>query len=238
MVYMRVIIKTHRFMSNLFILNETYTNGLNYNILYVISVLSVLSGILVIISKNPIVSVLFLIGLFLNLAGYLMMLGINFIGLSYLLVYVGAVSILFLFILMLINVRISELVTDNNNSVPLAAIIGIIFNLTLFNLLPSNFVAKGYIYNLGLNQIFTNMDETNNYYTSYGLNLFTSEPSSIYNDDLSFVSSHIWDGALAETSHITSIGSIIYTAYPLWLILTSIILLLAMVGAIVITIKQ
>lgn len=238
MVYMRVIIKTHRFMSNLFILNETYTNGLNYNILYVISVLSVLSGILVIISKNPIVSVLFLIGLFLNLAGYLMMLGINFIGLSYLLVYVGAVSILFLFILMLINVRISELVTDNNNSVPLAAIIGIIFNLTLFNLLPSNFVAKGYIYNLGLNKIFTNMDETNNYYTSYGLNLFTSEPSSIYNDDLSFVSSHIWDGALAETSHITSIGSIIYTAYPLWLILTSIILLLAMVGAIVITIKQ
>lgn len=188
---MRVIIKTHTFMSNLFILNETYTNGLNYNILYVISVLSVLSGILVIISKNPIVSVLFLIGLFLNLAGYLMMLGINFIGLSYLLVYVGAVSILFLFILMLINVRISELVTDNNNSVPLAAIIGIIFNLTLFNLLPSNFVAKGYIYNLGLNQIFTNMDETNNYYTSYGLNLFTSEPSSIYNDDLSFVSSHI-----------------------------------------------
>jgi len=238
MVYMRVIIKTHRFMSNLFILNETYTNGLNYNILYVISVLSVLSGILVIISKNPIVSVLFLIGLFLNIAGYLMMLGINFIGLSYLLVYVGAVSILFLFILMLINVRISELVTDNNNSVPLAAIIGIIFNLTLFNLLPSNFVAKGYIYNLGLNKIFTNMDETNNYYTSYGLNLFTSEPSSIYNDDLSFVSSHIWDGALAETSHITSIGSIIYTAYPLWLILTSIILLLAMVGAIVITIKQ
>lgn len=238
MVYMRVIIKTHRLMSNLFILNETYTNGLNYNILYVISVLSVLSGILVIISKNPIVSVLFLIGLFLNIAGYLMMLGINFIGLSYLLVYVGAVSILFLFILMLINVRISELVTDNNNSVPLAAIIGIIFNLTLFNLLPSNFVAKGYIYNLGLNKIFTNMDETNNYYTSYGLNLFTSEPSSIYNDDLSFVSSHIWDGALAETSHITSIGSIIYTAYPLWLILTSIILLLAMVGAIVITIKQ
>lgn len=238
MVFMRVIIKTHTFMSNLFILNETYTNGLNYNILYVISVLSVLSGILVIISKNPIVSVLFLIGLFLNLAGYLMMLGINFIGLSYLLVYVGAVSILFLFILMLINVRISELVTDNNNSVPLAAIIGIIFNLTLFNLLPSNFVAKGYIYNLGLNQIFTNMDETNNYYTSYGLNLFTSEPSSIYNDDLSFVSSHIWDGALAETSHITNIGSIIYTAYPVWLILTSIILLLAMVGAIVITIKQ
>lgn len=52
-----------------------------------------------------------------------MMLGINFIGLSYLLVYVGAVSILFLFILMLINIRISELATENNNSVSLAVII-------------------------------------------------------------------------------------------------------------------
>jgi NADH-ubiquinone oxidoreductase chain 6 len=56
--------------------------------------------------------------------------------------------------------------------------------------------------------------------------------------DLYFVSSHIWDGALAEASHITSIGNVIYTVYPMWLILTSIILLLAMVGAIVITIKQ
>jgi NADH-ubiquinone oxidoreductase chain 6 len=58
------------------------------------------------------------------------------------------------------------------------------------------------------------------------------------NNDISFVSSQIWDGALAETSHITSIGNIIYTSYPIWLLITSIILLLAMVGAIVITIKQ
>lgn len=225
-------------MQNLFTLNETFTNGLSYNLLYVISVLSVLCAIMVIISKNPIVSVLFLIGLFLNIAGYLMMLGINFIGLSYLLVYVGAVSILFLFILMLINVRISELVTDNNNSVPLAAMIGIIFNLTLFKLLPSNFVAKSYIYSFDSQKVSTNIDPTINSNANYGLSMFFSEQSSIYNEDLSFVSSNVWDGVLAETSHITTIGNILYTAYPLWLILTSIILLLAMVGAIVITIKQ
>ena len=81
-------------MVNLFILNETFTNGLNYSIINFISLTSILCGIFVIISKNPIVSVLFLIGLFLNIAGYLMMLGMNFIGLSYLLVYVGAVTIL------------------------------------------------------------------------------------------------------------------------------------------------
>jgi NADH-ubiquinone oxidoreductase chain 6 len=55
---------------------------------------------------------------------------------------------------------------------------------------------------------------------------------------LANVTSVSWDGYLAETSHITSIGNILYGNYSMWLILTSIILLLAMVGSIVITIKQ
>ena len=218
-------------MWNLFILNETFTNGLNYNILNIISVLSVLCGIFVIISKNPIVSVLFLISLFLNIAGYLMILGINFIGLSYLLVYVGAISILFLFILMLINVRISELVTDNSNSVPLAIIIGILFNVALYASLPSNYVDN--LKTNDIENIFTSklVDQV----TSY-INL--SSTKDIQDNDLSFVSSQIWDGTLIESSHITSIGNVMYTVYPIWLILTSLVLLLAMVGAIVITIKQ
>ena len=54
---------------------------------------------------------------------------------------------------------------------------------------------------------------------------------------LSHVTSMSWDGYLAETSHITSIGNILYGNYSIWLIITSIILLLAMVGAIVITLK-
>ena len=58
------------------------------------------------------------------------------------------------------------------------------------------------------------------------------------NSDISYVTSNIWDGSLAETSHISTLGNVIYTTYPIWLIITSIILLLAMVGAIVITIKQ
>lgn len=118
-------------MHNLYIMNEIITNSLNHNSLHILSLLSIFSGVLVIISKNPVVSILFLIGLFLTIASYLMMLGINFIGLSYLLVYVGAVSILFLFILMLINIRISELVDNSSNSLPLAILIGIFFNLSL-----------------------------------------------------------------------------------------------------------
>ena len=222
-------------MSNLFLLNETFTNGSNHGLLTFISLASILCGIFVITSKNPIVSVLFLIGLFLSIACYLLMLGINFIGLSYLLVYVGAVSILFLFILMLINVRISELSTDNSNSIPLALMIGILFNIVLYKLLPSNLDTSlnSYLY-LG------STGKSSDVSTNFGIHGVGKNVNNISLNDnnLSFVTSHIWDGALAETSHITSIGNILYTSYPLWLIITSIILLLAMVGAIVITIRQ
>ena len=68
-------------MNNLLIIYETHTNGYKTDILDIISLLAVLCGILVIISKNPIVSVLFLIGLFANISCYLIMLGLSFIGL-------------------------------------------------------------------------------------------------------------------------------------------------------------
>ena len=225
-------------MKNLYILIESYTNGYSVESLDIISLISILCGILVIVSKNPIVSVLFLIGLFLSISSYLMVLGLNFIGLSYLLVYVGAVSILFLFILMLINVRISELLSNTSNSIPLAIIIIISFNYPVYQILPYGIaVSNSSTFNLltlrqnTLNEIWYN----NNGYLNKLFNLIGVE---LDKGEISFVTSKIWDGNLSETSHITSIGNIMYTSYSIWLILTSIILLLAMVGAIVITIKQ
>ena len=117
---------------------ETLTNGYKPEILDILSLISIIFGILVIINKNPVISVLFLIGLFFTISCYLITLGISFIGLAYLLVYVGAVSILFLFIVMLINVRISELFTNTNNSIFLAIIIIITFNYAVINILPHN----------------------------------------------------------------------------------------------------
>src|SRR5271154_2063951 len=128
-------------MNNLFLLSETFTNGYRAEILDFISLASIICGILVIISKNPIVSVLFLIGLFLSISSYLIILGINFIGLSYLLVYVGAVSILFLFILMLINVRISELLSNTSNSIPLGIFISLAFSYPIYQILPNSVAA-------------------------------------------------------------------------------------------------
>jgi len=223
------------YMNSLYILNETFTNGYRSEILDIISLAAILCGILVIISKNPVVSVLFLIGLFLSIASYLMILGLNFIGLSYLLVYVGAVSILFLFILMLINVRISELLSNTSNSIPLAIFITIAFNYPLYQILPYS-IASFNSYTVDLNNTLNDI-----WYNNYSDSLnkfFKINGAELDNGQISFVTSKIWDSNLAEASHISSIGNIMYTSYSIWLILTSIILLLAMVGAIVITIKQ
>ena len=191
----------------LYIVNEMTFSRYSVVNLDLVYITAILLGILVIISKNPIVSVLFLIGLFLCISAYLILTGLNFIGLSYLLVYVGAVSILFLFILMLINVRISELLIDSINSIPLAILVGSFFNYFVNNVLPYMVMTNNLLYHFSIKKNLTN------------------------------VTSVSWDGYLAETSHITSIGNILYGNYSIWLIITSIILLLAMVGAIVITLK-
>lgn len=192
----------------LYIINEMTFNGYSAYSLDLLYIIAILLGILVIISKNPIVSVLFLIGLFLAISGYLILTGLNFIGLAYLLVYIGAVSILFLFILMLINVRISELLTDSINSIPLAILLGSFFNYFVNNVLPHMVMTNNLFYNFSIKKKLTN------------------------------VTSVSWDGYLAENSHITSIGNILYGNFSIWLIITSIILLLAMVGCIVITLKE
>jgi NADH-ubiquinone oxidoreductase chain 6 len=214
-------------MNNILLINEYFTNGYRTEILSAISLFSVLCAIFVIISKNPIVSVLFLIGLFFGISSYLIILGLAFIGLSYLIVYIGAVSILFLFILMLINIRISELQSNNSNSIALAVIILMLFNYLLFQILPYEIAV------LNSNNYFNNMlyNFSHNNTEGQGTNYYS-------NNNLLFVTNERWDGNLAEVSHITGIGNIMYTNYNMWLIITSFIILLAMVGAIVITIKQ
>jgi NADH-ubiquinone oxidoreductase chain 6 len=150
----------------LYILKEIIFNGYKDIFLDFLYVAAIICGILVIITKNPIVSVLFLIGLFLSISCYLIMLGLNFIGLSYLLVYIGAVSILFLFILMLINVRISELLIDTSNSIPLAIILGISFNYSVNNILPY-FLANNNNYDISnIIKVFTLSNDVELYHVT------------------------------------------------------------------------
>lgn len=128
---------------------------------------------------------------------------------------------------MLINIRISELQSNTSNSIPLAIAIAISFNYPLFQLLPYNVAIFNNYYNLNsiLYNISLNQDNKK-------VNI------NAYDENIQFVTSNIWDGNLTENSHITSIGNVMYTNYNMWLILASLILLLAMIGAIIITIKS
>ena|SRR5256714_159072 len=194
-------------MDSLYILTETYTNGFIVEILDLISLIAIICGIFVIITKNPIISVLFLIGLFLSISGYLIILGINFIGISYILVYIGAVSILFLFILMLINIKISELLNETNNTIPLAILSTVAFNYPIYQILPYNtIIFNSYIINI--NNIF--YDILYNNYNDYLNKTFK------FNDDIIYyVTSKTWDSNIVEITHITTIGNIIYTNYSI-----------------------
>src|SRR5436189_203935 len=132
-------------MYYLYLISDIKTNGFLIEILDILSLICILFGIYTIISKNPVVSVLFLIGLFSTISCYLILIGLSFIGISYLLVYVGAISILFIFILMLINIRISELLSETNNYLPLAMLSVIPFVYILGQSISFNFIQFGFI---------------------------------------------------------------------------------------------
>lgn len=70
------------------------------------------------------------------------------------------------------------------------------------------------------------------------IEILRKELPRIFKIELETVTSPIWDGNIAESSHITSIGNTLYGNYAMWLIITTVILLLAMVGCIVITLKD
>ena len=211
---------------------EIFSNGYLTGSLDIISITALLCGILIIINKNPIVSVIFLIGLFANISVYLILLGLTFIGLSYLIVYIGAVSILFLFILMLINIRTSELQSNNRNSVSLGLFITILSNFTIFQLLP---------YYMAILNSYSNKLNTILYYLPWNkfseIINYINKTLNIASTSVMFAASSNWDSNMAEAGHISVIGNILYTSHNMWIFIASFILLLAMVGAIIVTVK-
>jgi NADH-ubiquinone oxidoreductase chain 6 len=191
-------------------INEFYNYLIN-----ILQILIVLSGILTILNKNPIISILYLIGLFLSISLYLIILDVTFVGISYLLVYIGAVSILFLFILMLIDIRISELHENNNNNIYLGIIISTIFYSVLYNNINLVFINEYININIWKQFFYFLTDNININYTAY----------------------NNWENTVIENYDLISIGNVLYTNISVLLIIALLILLLAMVGAIKINIK-
>lgn len=101
---------------------------------------AIVSAILVIISKNPVVSVIYLISLILNAALFLIVKGMPFIGISYILIYLGAIIVLFLFVIMMININLTDILETGFNytkNIPLALVVSGLFIYEFINILPS-----------------------------------------------------------------------------------------------------
>src|SRR5499433_2407429 len=93
---------------------------------YMFAVVAVASGVLVVSSRNPVHSVLFLILAFFNAAGLFVLIGAEFLAMILVIVYVGAVAVLFLFVVMMLDIDFAELRSGFVRYLPIGALIGFV----------------------------------------------------------------------------------------------------------------
>ena len=194
---------------------------------------ALLSSVLVITSKNPVIAVVFLISLFINAAGYLILLGVGFIGISYIIVYIGAITVLFLFVIMMINIKLSDILdagSQYTKNLPLALAIGSLFIYEFFNIMPFSFNDVSLLSNI-LNLI-TNL---NVLFSSVASNSDISATQNIVYNTFNPI---VADTTFTNFLQVQAIGQSLYTISAFWLIITSLILLLAMVAPIFISRKR
>lgn len=98
---------------------------------YLFAIVTVTGGLFVVVSRNPVHSVLWLILTFLSTAGLFVLLGAEFVAMLLIIVYVGAVAVLFLFVVMMLDVDFAELKAEMARYVPLAGLIGVVLLMQL-----------------------------------------------------------------------------------------------------------
>ena len=166
---------------------------------YVFSVIAVVSAIMVTVSKNTVHSVFFLILDFISISCLFIMIGAEFLGMIMLIVYVGAVAVLFLFVVMMLNVAQQKnqwiVSKDSSRHIPIGLLISVIIFFELI------IVIGGW---------------------KYKPDLFNSAKSSLENG----------------VSNTHSLGQVLYTDYIHVFQISGMILLIAMIGAIVLTFRQ
>ncbi len=116
---------------------------------FLFSPLIIISSILIIISKNSITSVLYLICVYILSALILLLLGAEFLSVIIVIIYIGAISILFLFVIMMLNLRIVEVYNSLVSYFPIGSFLGIFFFIEFFFLIKNdlNFLTFTYISN-------------------------------------------------------------------------------------------
>ncbi len=189
---------------------------------YFFSSLALLAGIMVIQSRNPVHSVLFLILVFFNAAGLLILLGLDFFAMIFLVVYVGAIAVLFLFVVMMLNIKLNEINEKKLRYLPVGGLLGILFLFEIFLIIDNDLVPVLTI-SPKLNKLATEIYTINH------------DKIILTNDYLQFTD---WYSILDTVPNIQAIGMLVYTYYFYFFLLASLILLVAMIGAIVLTMHK
>jgi NADH-quinone oxidoreductase subunit J len=164
---------------------------------YAFAVVTVSAGLMVVVSRNPVHSVLWLILAFLSSAGLFVLLGAEFVAMLLVIVYVGAVAVLFLFVVMMLDIDFAELKGEMAKYMPLGLLIGVVMLMQLGLGVGAWVYADGA---LGLRQAPT--------------------PD------------------LAEVENTKALGLLIYDRYLYLFQASGLILLVAMIGAILLTLRH
>ena len=194
---------------------------LNKMVLDLLTFGTLLSGILVITSKNPVIAVVFLISTFINAAGYLIISGISFVGLTYIIVYVGAITVLFLFVIMMINIKLVDILETGSQytkNIPLGIVISLLFLYEFVSLIPASTDLLTFSLNI--------LNKVNSYFLLSNTALITTH------------SYYAQETLVNPFIQLQSIGQGLYTYGAIWLIISSIILLLSMIAPIFMHAKQ
>lgn len=179
---------------------------------YILGSLALVSGGLVVSARNPIHSILFLVLVFCNSAGLLLLLETEFLAMIFLVVYVGAIAVLFLFVVMMLNIRITELKESVFRYIPIGGLVLIVFFLEIIFLINGDLVPFFSYTNLSL--------ESQNFLLQEELNLT------------------LWTNNINPVTNIEAIGELLYTYYFYCFLMASFILLVAMIGAILLTMRK
>ena len=183
---------------------------------FLLTLFIIFSAICIIISKNPVHSVFYLVLVFILTTVLFLLLKVEFIALLFLIVYVGAIIVLFLFVIMMLNVRIIEINERIVSYIPIAFIIIFIFFILLFSLLIINFIPEVSKTNLHFLSIISKF-----------LNYFFYTNISYFN----FFN-------LTSYTDLNLIGFVLYTEYIYIFLLAGVVLFIAMVGSIVLTLAD
>jgi NADH-quinone oxidoreductase subunit J len=185
---------------------------ISFSLFYLFSSLAILSSLFVIFTKNPVFSILFLIFTFTNVACLLFLFNFEFLPISFLVIYVGAIAVLFLFVLMMLNIKLAELQENYLTLTPIALVFGFIFLFEFLFLFRVEFV---FLNNL-------------------------SDSSTVFLADILCTSSikTNFDMVLGVHSNLKTIAIALFEDFLFSFLIAGYILLLAMVAAIILTIQK